>query len=49
MDALAKGEHSDPYHLFGGHPYHQRDKKEVVIRLFTRMPIGMTFSTMFCG
>ena len=27
LDALVKGEYSDPHHLLGGHPYHQGDKK----------------------
>ena len=34
LDALVKGEYSDPHHLLGGHPYHQGDKKGVVIRAF---------------
>ena len=34
LDALAKGEYSDPHHLLGGHPYHRGDKKGVVIRAF---------------
>ncbi|MGC1401699.1 MAG: 1,4-alpha-glucan branching protein GlgB [Thermodesulfobacteriota bacterium] len=34
LDALAKGEHSDPHHLLGGHPYNRGDKNEMVIRAF---------------
>lgn len=34
LDSLAKGEHSEPHRILGGHPYHQGEKAGVIIRAF---------------
>jgi len=45
LEALAKGEHSDPHHLLGGHPYHPGEQKEVVVRgLSPGCPPGYAFN-----